>query len=190
MDYTLLPPGNNVPEEVNAIVEIAKGEGRLKREYRREGYFIIDRLRGKNQPPYPVHYCGIPKTLAPDGDPLDVLILCDEPFEARDVVPVRPIAVFWMKDDKGDDPKIIAVPADRMTDEYLGIRALADIPPEKRKEIETFFADYKKGDLAGKWSQTGGWEDVDAAHKIIRECVERHDKAVRAPAPPAAPPKP
>lgn len=176
MDYKLLPPGNNVPEEVNAIVEIPRGEGRIKYEYRTNGLLIVDRLRGADQPLYPVHYCGIPATQAPDGDPLDVLILGDDALKTGDVIAVRPVAVFWMTDEKGIDPKIICVPADSVSDKYLHIQTLADIPPAERQKIEKFFQDYKKSDLKGKWSTTSGWEDIDAAHKAIHECIDRWNK--------------
>lgn len=176
MDYTLLPPGRDIPQEMNAIVEIPRGEGRIKYEYRTNGQLIIDRLRGDDQPLYPVHYCGIPATQAPDGDPLDVLILGDDPLRTGDVIAVRPVAVFWMTDEKGTDPKIIAVPADSVSNRYLDIRMLADIPAAEKKRIETFFQEYKKNDLAGKWSESNGWQDIDAAHKTIVECINRWNK--------------
>ena len=189
MDYKLLPPGNNVPKEINAVIEIPKGEGRIKYEYRTNGMLIVDRLRGAEQPPYPVHYCGIPATQAPDGDPLDVLILGDDALKTGDVISVRPIALFWMTDEKGVDPKIVCVPADSVSEDYLHMRTLADIPETERQKIEIFFQEYKKNDLKGKWSATGSWEDVDAAHKIILECVDRWTKSSK-PGPVNPPPKP
>lgn len=192
MDYKILPPGNNVPEEVYAIVEIPKGEGRIKYEYRTNGMMVIDRLRGPEQPLYPTHYCGIPATQAPDGDPLDVLILGSDALKHGDVVPVRPVAVFWMSDEKGVDPKIIAVPADHVTDAYKHIQTLADVPAADRKAIEDFFNNYKKQDLvAGKHSASGGWDDLDVAHKTIHECIDRWNKnPAAAPASKSAPPRP
>jgi len=176
MDYKILPPGENVPEEVYAIVEIPKGEGRIKYEYRTNGMMVIDRLRGEDQPLYPTHYCGIPATQAPDGDPLDVLILGDDKLKNGDVIPVRPVAVFWMSDEKGIDPKIIAVPAYHVTDAYKHIQSLADVPQADRDRIEQFFNDYKKSDMAGKHSASGGWDDLDVAHKTIHECIDRWNK--------------
>lgn len=176
MNYKLLPAGNNVPYEVNAIIEIPKGEGRIKYEYRTNGLLIVDRLRDADQPLYPVHYCGIPATMAPDGDPLDILILGNDALKTGDVISVRTIGVFWMTDEKGIDPKIIAVPADSVSGNYLHMRTLADIPEIERQKIEIFFREYKKNDLPGKWSTTSGWEDVEAAHKTILECVERWEK--------------
>lgn len=173
MDYKLLTAGSDVPREVNAVIEIPKGEGRIKYEYRTNGTLIIDRLRGADQPLYPVHYCGIPATLAPDGDPLDVLILGDDLLKTGDVIAVRPVAVFSMTDEKGIDPKIICVPADSVSDDYLHIQTLADVPMADRQRIEKFFQEYKKNDLKGKWSTTGGWQDVAEAHKVIVDCVDR-----------------
>ncbi len=191
MDYKLLPPGNKIPEEMNAIIEIPKGEGRIKYEYRTNGMLIVDRLRGAGQPLYPVHYCGIPATLAPDGDPLDVLILGDDALKTGDVISVRPIGVFWMTDEKGIDPKIISVPADSVSKDYLHIRRIADISAAERERIEKFFQEYKKNDLQGKWSTTSGWEDIDAAHKTILECVDRWEKNPGPePVKPQPPPKP
>jgi inorganic pyrophosphatase len=189
MDYKLLPPGNNVPQEMSAVVEIPRGEGRIKYEYRTNGTLVVDRLRGADQPPYPVHYCGIPGTQAPDGDPLDVLILGDDPFRTGDVIAVRPVAVFWMTDEKGIDPKIVCVPADSVSDEYLHIRTLADIPQAEKQRIEHFFQDYKKIDLAGKWSTSNGWEDTDVAHKTIIACIDRWTRSPH-PAPQNTPPTP
>lgn len=178
MDYTKLPPGNNVPKEVNAVIEIPKGEGRIKYEFRTNGQIVIDRLRGADQPLYPVHYSGIPATLAPDGDPLDILVLGDAPFKTGDVIAVRPIAVFWMTDEKGIDPKIIAVPADSVSDDYLNIRTLADVPQADRDRITKFFQEYKKHDIKGKWSESHGWDDIDVAHKTILESIDRWKKHI------------
>ena len=178
MDYRILAAGNDIPREVNAIIEIPKGEGRIKYEYRTNGILLIDRLRGAVLPPYPVHYCGIPATQAPDGDPLDVLILGDAPLRTGDVISVRPVCVFWMTDEKGIDPKIVAVPADSVSSDYLHVRTLADISSAERQKIEKFFQDYKKNDRKGKWSTSNGWDDLDAAHKTILECVDRWKKSL------------
>lgn len=185
MDYRTLPPGNKVPEEVYAIVEIPRNEGRIKYEYRTNGMMVIDRLRGADQPMYPVHYCGIPSTQAPDGDPLDVLILGEDKLKNGDVIPVRPVAVFWMSDEKGIDPKIICVPADSVSDQYRHIQTLADVPAEEKARITEFFREYKKNDLAGKFSQSHGWDDIDVAHKTIHECIDRWKKTCAAAPSPA-----
>jgi inorganic pyrophosphatase len=185
MDYKSVPPGDKVPEIVNAVVEIPKGAGREKWEFRLPGEMVLDRIRPDGAPMYPVHYCGIPATQAPDGDPLDVLILGADKWKTGEVVPVRVVAVFWMSDEKGIDPKIIAVPD---TDEYRHIQTLADVPPADRKAIEEFFADYKKGDKPGKFSSSGGWDDIDVAHRTVYECIDRWQKvsAESTPAPTSA----
>jgi inorganic pyrophosphatase len=173
IDYKAFVPGNKLPEEINAVVEIPAGQGRYKFEYRLPGEMVVDRVRGEDAPMYPVHYCGVPATQAPDGDPLDVLILGKDKWKTGEVVPVRVVALFWMSDEKGIDPKVIAVPD---TDEYRHIQTLADVPAADRKAIEEFFGAYKVGDKAGKFSSSGGWEDTDVAHRTIYECIDRWQK--------------
>lgn len=178
MDEKTLNDGLDVPNQINAIVEIPKGEGRIKYEYRENGQMVIDRIRSKNLPMYPIHYGGFPGTQSPDGDPLDVLILGDDPLKTGDVIKVRPVAVMWMTDEEGKDPKIICVPDDSLTDDYLNIRTLSDIPEADKQRIEKFFNEYKKGDVHGRWSKVEGWDDLAVAHKIVLEGVARWKKNV------------
>ena len=92
-DYLRLPLGDNAPKEVNAVVEIARGEVN-KYEYDKAlNVFRLDRNLHS-----PVHYPGdygfVPSTLSEDGDPLDVLILVDSPSFSGCVIQVRPIGVL------------------------------------------------------------------------------------------------
>src|SRR5687768_8147599 len=115
MDYKDLPPGVNVPVDVNAIIEIGKGGGDVKYEFdRRQNIVVVDRLRDSSMV-YPVNYGCIPQTLSEDGDPLDILVLCDNSIQTGVVIPARPVGVLIMDDEKGHDVKIIAVPADRVS---------------------------------------------------------------------------
>lgn len=177
MDYRILPAGTSVPDEIYAIVEIPKGQGRIKYEYRTNGMIVIDRLRNENLPLYPVHYCGIPSTLAPDGDPLDILVLGNDDLKTGDVIPVRPVCVFLMQDEKGIDPKIISVPADSISVDYVSIRCLADISGQIRTDIKEFFRTYKQNDMSGKWSESKGWDDLNTAHRIINKSITRWNVA-------------
>ncbi len=184
MNYKELSPGKNVPTDVNMIVEIAKGGGTVKYEFDRDsGAIFVDRLRDEASV-YPTNYGCIPQTLSEDGDPLDVIVI-GEPVQTGAVLPVRPIGVLLMDDEKGHDVKILAVPADRLTSSYLHIQDISDLPEQEKKRIEHFFKHYKDlGTEHGKWSKTAGWQDVKAAHKYIEEAIER------AKAPPAATAKP
>lgn len=173
MSYNDVPSGKNVPTDVNALIEIPKGGGHVKYEFRRESDIIfVDRLRDSAMV-YPVNYGFIPQTLSEDGDPIDILVLCEHSIQTGTVIPARPIGVLIMEDEKGSDVKIIAVPADRLTSSYLHIQKLDDIRHEMPK-IEHFFVHYK--DLegkSGKWSKVSGWEDAASAHSYILKAIER-----------------
>lgn len=174
MNYKELAPGKNVPTDVNAIIEIAKGEGTIKYEFdRNTGAIIVDRLRESSMR-YPVNYGCMPQTISEDGDPLDILVFCDDSIQPGTVIPARPVGVLLMNDEKGHDVKVIAVPADRLTTAYMDIQHISDIPEHEKRKIEHFFKHYKDLDgHQGRWSEIFGWKDVDVAHQYIREAVER-----------------
>ncbi len=186
MDYAKLPTGRNVPTDVYALIEIAKDQGRVKYEFNtKAGVMMVDRLR-KSELTYPVNYGCIPQTISDDGDPLDILVLCD-PLQTGTVIAVRPVAVLIMEDEKGKDVKIIAVPSSDVSSEYDHIQCLADLPVRAVAEIEGFFKHYKdKEGGKGKYSIVSGWEDLASAHKYINESIARANP----PAKNNTPPKP
>src|ERR671935_3104835 len=107
-NYLTLPVGDSAPAEVNAVVEIPRGE-RNKYEYDKKLHvFRLDRNLYS-----PVHYPGdygfIPSTLSEDGDPLDVLVLVDAPSFPGCLIEVRPIGLLEMLDQGVRDEKILAV---------------------------------------------------------------------------------
>ena len=90
---------------------------------------------------YPADYGFIPETLALDNDPLDVLVLVTEPMIPGLIVEVKPVGVFYMSDDKGQDEKIICVPTG---DPIMNkLNDLKDVNEHKLLEIEHFFQVYK-----------------------------------------------
>ena len=93
---------------IDVIVEIPKGS-RNKYEYDHERNVIRLDRRLFSATFYPADYGFVPDTLAEDGDPLDVLVLLDEPTFPGCLVECRPVGVFWMSDEKGPDAKIISV---------------------------------------------------------------------------------
>jgi inorganic pyrophosphatase len=97
----------------------------------------------------------IPGTLAEDGDPMDVLVLVDQPSFPGCLIEVRPVAVLNMVDSKKRDYKIISVPT--RNPRYDQIHTLDQIFPHIRREIEHFFAIYKG--LEGKVTEMLGWGD-------------------------------
>ena len=112
------------PVEVDIIVEVPQGS-RNKYEYDP----VIDAIRLDRMlftsTRYPHDYGFIPGTLAEDGDPLDAMVILDEPTFPGCEIAVRPIAVFWMTDEKGPDAKILMVPA--RDPRYAGLQNLSDV---------------------------------------------------------------
>lgn len=156
----------------DVLVEIPKGS-RNKYEYD----FTLNKIRFDrtlfSSMMYPGDYGFIPETLALDGDPLDVLVLCTEPTYPMVVVEVKPVGVFHMTDEKGPDEKLICVP---VSDPIWSQRDdISELNPHRLKEIEHFFQVYK--DLEEKKVDTGGWGDVNEAVKIYHECVKRYEES-------------
>jgi inorganic pyrophosphatase len=114
---------------------------------------------------YPADYGFVPDTLAEDGDPLDVLVLAEEPVVPGCLVDVRPVGVLHMLDNGAHDRKVLAVQA---CDPRLSHLAdLEDVPPHWLREIENFFNTYK--DLEGGSTLIQGWEGRETALAIVRK---------------------
>jgi inorganic pyrophosphatase len=154
---------------VEVIVEIPRGS-RNKYEYDHDrGVIRLDR-RLFSATFYPADYGFIPDTLAEDGDPLDALVLLDEPTFPGCLVEARPVGVFWMSDEKGPDAKIICTPIGDPLWEH--VRDVADLPQHLTHEIAHFFDVYK--DLEpGKSTNIAGFEGSEAAWGEIRRSRER-----------------
>ena len=154
------------------VVEIPKGARNKYEVDHATGAIWLDRtLFTATQ--YPADYGFVPDTLAEDGDPLDVLVLLDEPTFPGCHVMVRPIGVFRMRDEAGGDDKVLAVPA--RDPRYAGLRDLTDVRavlPFLLDEIEHFFAVYKEVE-PGKDTEPGTWEDAAAAVRIVDEARVR-----------------
>ena len=155
-------------EKFDAFIEIPTGS-RNKYEFDFElKKMRFDRLLFSSMM-YPADYGFIPETLALDNDPLDVLVLVTEPMIPGLIVEVKPVGVFYMSDDKGQDEKIICVPTG---DPIMNkLNDLKDVNEHKLLEIEHFFQVYK--DLENKKVETNGFGDKAAAIAMIKECQER-----------------
>jgi inorganic pyrophosphatase len=113
---------------------------------------------------YPADYGFVAGTLGEDGDPLDVLVLLDEPTFPGCHVMARAVGVFWMRDDAGPDAKVLAVPAADSRSESL--RDLDDLPAHLLDEIRHFFEAYKELE-PNKFSEVREWEGREAAEAEI-----------------------
>jgi inorganic pyrophosphatase len=119
---------------------------------------------------YPLDYGFIPDTLAEDGDPLDAMVMLDEPTFPGCLVLARPVGVFWMNDEHGPDAKILTVPAG--DPRYAAVRDLADVPGHLAAEIGHFFDIYKELE-PGKNTDVRGWQGLAAAGQVIEEAFAR-----------------
>jgi len=160
-----------VTTEIDVVVEIPRGS-RNKYEFDHERHvFRLDR-RLFTATAYPADYGYIPDTLSEDGDPLDAMVLLDEPTFPGCWVTARPVGVFWMSDDAGPDAKILCVPAG--DPRWEGMADLGDLPTHLPHEIEHFFEVYKVLE-PGKHSTVRGWEGAEAAVAEIAACRRRHE---------------
>jgi len=161
-----LLPGASPPDQLNAIVEIPRGSRNKYELDKQTGLFKFDRLL-YSAVHYPGDYGFIPRTLADDGDPLDVLVMTTEPTFSGCLVPVRPLGVFEMRDEKGLDEKILAVPLeDPLYAEYAG---LDDVASHFLREVEHFFEIYKE--LEGVRTSVLGWKELARSREVIRDCI-------------------
>ena len=152
------------------FVEIPSGS-RNKYEWDDElGGVTLDR-RLFTSMSYPADYGFIEGTLASDGDPLDAMVLVGEPTFPGCRIRVRPVGVFHMADEKGEDEKVICVP---LSDpQWSEISDIDDVSKQLRNEIEHFFQVYK--DLEDKWTETWGYGNRDDARAVIEAARRRRD---------------
>lgn len=167
----MISAGKNVPQLMNAIIEIPEN-GFVKYEFDKEaGLLAVDRLLS-TPVRYPANYGYFPSTLGEDGDPLDCLVLCSEQISPCTLIEVRPIGVFLMEDKGDKDEKIVCVPKEKIDPIYKNITSLEDLPEITKKRIEFFFAHYK--DLENGNVKVLGWGDLNMAYNIINRSIEKY----------------
>lgn len=157
------------PALVLAFIEIPRGS-RNKYEFDHvTGRFVLDRVLYSSVH-YPTDYGFVVETLAEDGDPLDVLVLVQEPTFPGCHIPARILGGLDMRDEKGPDFKVLAVPIG--DPRYAHVHSLLDLGDHWLREIETFFATYKL--LEPKQTDVLGWHDVGETIQTVQACRHRH----------------
>lgn len=152
---------------VNVLIEIAGGS-KNKYEYDKDlQAFALDRVLSSSVQ-YPYDYGFIPNTLADDGDPLDGMVLMDEPTFPGCVIAARPIGFLEMIDGGDRDEKILCVPA--KDPRYADVKSLKDIAPHRLDEIAEFFRTYKN--LEKKVTEILGWQDVESVAPLVAKCIQ------------------
>jgi inorganic pyrophosphatase len=162
-------PGSVRAMEFEVVVEIPRGSRNKYELDHDSGKIWLDR-RLFTAMAYPADYGFIEDTLGEDGDPLDVLVLLDDPTFPGCHLMARAVGVFWMRDDKGPDAKVLAVPAG--DPRVASMRDLDDLPPFLLEEIRHFFEAYKELE-PNKFSEVGDWEGREAAEREVRAARER-----------------
>jgi inorganic pyrophosphatase len=159
-----LSPGDQLPREFNAVIEIPLGSNVKYELDKSSGLIRMDRIL-YSAAFYPANYGFIPRTLAEDHDPLDVLVLCQQPVVPLTVMHARAIGLMTMIDSGDKDHKVISVAT--ADPEYNSYREASELPPHKMQMVRRFFQDYKQ--LEGKAVEVDDILPADAAYPIIRE---------------------
>lgn len=163
--------GDNVPHEVNGIIEIPKNT-RAKYELDKEsGLLKLDRVIYSAMH-YPENYGFIPQTYCDDKDPLDIVILSQIEVVPMCIVKAKVIGVMRMLDGGELDDKIIAVAANDMSVNH--INDIDELPPHFVKELQNFFEDYKK--LEKKTVVVEEFQDKKTAQQILLQSIEDYKK--------------
>jgi inorganic pyrophosphatase len=169
-----VPVSEPIDEGFPTIIEIPRGS-KVKYELDKQlGILFVDRVLYSSVH-YPANYGFIPRTLAGDGDPLDVLVLMQEPVAPLTLVRARAIAGFPMVDDKGVDDKIIAVAVDDPA--FSGINDPSALPPHVLMELRRFFLDYQV--LENKLAQVDELYDGKHALSVIRRALQDYRSPAR-----------
>jgi inorganic pyrophosphatase len=156
------------------VIEVPKGSKNKYELDKETGLLRLDRVL-YSAVHYPANYGFIPRTFCDDGDPLDVLVLSQEPVHPLTICEARAVGVMRMRDDKGIDDKIIAVNA--RDPAFEEVKARDDLPSHLLREIMRFFEDYKA--LEQKEVHVEGLRDQAEALTIIREALALYRKLRR-----------
>jgi inorganic pyrophosphatase len=157
--------------EVEAFIEVPRGSRNKYEVDHATGRIRLDRMLF-TATQYPTDYGFIPETLADDGDPLDILVLLDEPTFPGCSILARPIAVLRMRDEAGGDDKVLSVPA---TDpRWSHLHDIGDVGAFLLDEILHFFTVYKELE-PGKLTEPGRWDDRSAAEDTVRRALAQYE---------------
>ncbi len=172
--HDVTPGGDQLPREFTAIIEIPMGSS-VKYELDKEtGLLKLDRVL-YSAVYYPANYGFIPQTLAEDDDPLDVLVLCQEPVAPLTMVKSRAIGVMTMIDSGKRDHKILAVALN--DPEYAGFDEANELPGHRLMMLRRFFQDYKQ--LEGKAVEVDEMQSAKGAMPVIEDALERYSSQRR-----------
>ncbi|MFO0910809.1 MAG: inorganic diphosphatase [Isosphaeraceae bacterium] len=162
-------PGERLPLEFNALIEIPMGSSVKYELDKKTGLLRLDRVL-YSAVYYPANYGFIPQTYAEDDDPLDVLVLCQETVAPMTLVTARAIGLMTMVDSGKKDHKILAVAVG--DPEFNSFREAAELPAHRLTMLRRFFQDYKQ--LEGKWVEVDEIQPAEVARPVIEDALNRY----------------
>jgi len=166
--------GDNVPVEINVIIDIPAHSDPVKYEIDKEtGAMFVDRFLSTAMH-YPCNYGYVPHTLSKDGDPVDVLVLAPVPLISDSAICCRPVGILNMTDESGEDAKVLAVPIKKLCNSYNHVNDVQDFSQDLLDAINHFFEHYK--DLEeNKWVKMEGWGNIDVAKQEILNSIQMYN---------------
>jgi inorganic pyrophosphatase len=167
-------PGSELPQEFNTVIEIPFGSSVKYELDKTSGLIKLDRIL-YSAVYYPANYGFVPQTLAEDDDPLDVLVLCQEPVVPLTIIHARAIGLMTMIDSGKKDHKIIAIATE--DPEFNAYREAAEMPPHRLIMLRRFFQDYKQ--LEGKSVEVDKIQPATEAYPIILDALHRYSEQRR-----------
>ena len=162
-------PGRNLPQEFESVIEIPAGSSVKYELDKSSGFIRMDRVL-YSAVYYPSNYGFIPQTLADDGDPLDVLVLCQAAVVPLTIMHARAIGLMTMIDAGKHDHKIIAVATE--DPEFSSYHEASEMPVHRLLMLRRFFQDYKQ--LEGKAVEVDEIEPCEKALPIIEDAIRRY----------------
>jgi inorganic pyrophosphatase len=169
-----ISPGENVPTEFKAIIEIPFGSSVKYELDKSSGLIRLDRIL-YSAVYYPANYGFIPQTLAEDDDPLDVLVFCQEPVVPLTIIEARTVGLMTMIDGGKKDHKIIAVAS--KDPEFNSYTDAEQMPPHRLMMLRRFFQDYKQ--LEGKAVEVDAVQPAAEAFPVIEAALAAYNKQRR-----------
>ena len=168
-----IPIGEDAPNEFNVVIEVSKGS-KVKYEIDKDtGMLEVDRILYSSVV-YPENYGFIPQTLADDDDPLDVIVLMQEPVLPLSLLAVRPIGLLPMVDEGENDENIICVHVD--DPEYKTYNHVSEFPEHRLNEIKQFFKEYKN--LEDKEVEVGDISGPEEAMEYVQRAINLYKEKV------------
>ena len=164
-------------EKKLVFIEVEKGDNKKYEHDKELDIVVLDRFL-HNTHMFPYNYGYIPNTYSPDGDPLDIIVLCD-PLDSGKYVWVKVVGVVKTVDENGEDDKIISVPVDKSCPRSKYINNIDDVNPEDMRDIIYFLNHYKDGEK-GKKVTVGETLGKEEALKVIIECENAYKRKMEA----------